>query len=97
MQVTGSVLESLIANRTKYSQDCNRTLSTTSKTGKFPLKCFNFKYFNCYYICKILIFQPLQESTVKERLTCMCVGPIPLLGMCRSPVLRTYHGLVKVM
>ncbi|KAG8008930.1 Glucagon-like peptide 2 receptor, partial [Nibea albiflora] len=32
-QVTGSELESLIAQRTEYSEKCNRTLGTLSETG----------------------------------------------------------------
>lgn len=39
----------------------------------------------------------LQETTVKEHLTCLCAGPIHLLGMCQSPVLLTYHGSARVM
>lgn len=99
MQVTGSVLESLIAKRTEYWENCNGTLTTSalSETGEPPAKCSNVNYLDCYYLCEILIVLVLQGSTVKERLTCLCVGPIHLLGMCRSPVLLTYRGSARVM
>ncbi len=99
MQVTGSVLESLIAKRTEYWENCNRTLATgtLSETGEPPVKCSNVNYLDCHYLCEILIILVLQGSTVKEHLTRLCVGPIHLQGMCRSPVLLTYRGSARVM
>lgn len=97
MQVTASVLESLIAKRAEYLENCNRTLSTLSETGEPPVKCSSVNDLDCYCFCGILIILVLQESTVKEHLTCLCVGHIHLLGMCRSPVLLTYHGSARVM
>lgn len=52
---------------------------------------------DCYYLCENLINLVLQESSVKECSTDLCVGPIHLLGTCPSPVRRTYRGLVRVM
>lgn len=96
-KVTGSLLESLIAKRNEYSKNCNKTLvaSALSITGK-PSASLHI----CHFLLPLQNPQALfllQETTAKERLTCLCVGPTLLLEMCPSPVRLSYRGSVTVM
>lgn len=90
---TDSVLETLIAKRTNYLEDCNKTLSKLPETGEPPTKKSIVSPVVKFFWHELF---SRQESTVKEDSICFFVGHIHLLGMCQCPAHPTYPGSMRV-